>query len=246
MLQIPFANAALEERFSAQVSCTKDIMDNKTLVVFVHEFGNLRVELESVMTCDVKQEHSYLIDFSKQLINWVKKSEYALLDVNVFPKPFATNKLRHRGVKDDYSGDVMVYLWDNYVSLTEARRVILVGHGPGCQSLLYLLENRTTSVMKLVRGIVQVVGISHIPTVPKDSTELRKWYLQNSFVVVPKTHPFLQDGGRLMKKHGKVWTMDEPKAIKLMTRAFPDICNYIEKTLAATPDSMARTNGPVV
>ena len=79
------------------------------------------------LTADVRK-----IDFSKELITWVKKSGYALLDVNVFPKPFATSKvttsvltcvrplillqLRHRSVKDDYSGDVMVYLWDNYIS----------------------------------------------------------------------------------------------------------------------------------
>lgn len=30
------------------------------------------------------------IDFSKELISWVTKEKYALLDVNVFPRPFAS------------------------------------------------------------------------------------------------------------------------------------------------------------
>ncbi|KAJ3559715.1 hypothetical protein NM688_g166 [Phlebia brevispora] len=246
MLQIPFVNPALEERFSAQVSCTKDIMDNQTLVVFVHEFGNLRVELDSVTTCNVKLEHSYMVDFSKELISWVKKCKYALLDVNVFPKPFATNKMKHRSVKDDYSGDVMVYLWDNYVSLTEARRVILIGHGPGCHSMLYLLENRTTSVMKLVKGIVQVVGTYNLPSTPRDQHEMRQWYLEHSFVVVPKTHRFLLGGGKFLKRHGKVVVIDEPKPIKLVIRAFPGICTFVSSVLgdpAAAIPKASTSNG---
>jgi histone deacetylase 6 len=30
------------------------------------------------------------IDFSKELISWVRKENYALLDVNVFPRPYAS------------------------------------------------------------------------------------------------------------------------------------------------------------
>jgi hypothetical protein len=67
--------------------------------------GNLRVELASSVNCDVQLERSYLvriprlylsayyglitvqIDFSKELVNWVKTEGYSLLDVNLFPKP---------------------------------------------------------------------------------------------------------------------------------------------------------------
>ncbi|EGN99896.1 hypothetical protein SERLA73DRAFT_180181 [Serpula lacrymans var. lacrymans S7.3] len=45
MLQVPLMTAEYEERFGTQVMCTNDLLENKTLVVFVHEFGNLRVEL---------------------------------------------------------------------------------------------------------------------------------------------------------------------------------------------------------
>lgn len=33
---------------------------------------------------------SFEIDFSKELIAWVKTESYALLDVNLFPRPFVT------------------------------------------------------------------------------------------------------------------------------------------------------------
>ena len=33
------------------------------------------------------------IDFSKDLIAWVKSENYALVDVNLFPRPFAASAL---------------------------------------------------------------------------------------------------------------------------------------------------------
>jgi hypothetical protein len=69
--------------------------------------GNLRIELESTPTCDVQMEHSYLVsillfkallyllksgdkvDFSKDLISWINGENYSLLDINMFPRPFA-------------------------------------------------------------------------------------------------------------------------------------------------------------
>src|ERR1700722_8476122 len=72
--------------------------------------GNLRVELESPALCNVHLERSYLvliliyscdqphsldkIDFSKELVSWVKTEKYSLLDVNLFPRPFA-HLVRH-------------------------------------------------------------------------------------------------------------------------------------------------------
>lgn len=72
--------------------------------------GNLRIELDGSPMCDVNMEHSYLvhfyffyrcycdqrllqIDFSKELIAWVTSENYALVDVNLFPRPFAASVL---------------------------------------------------------------------------------------------------------------------------------------------------------
>ncbi|THG92620.1 hypothetical protein EW026_g8342 [Hermanssonia centrifuga] len=213
-------------------------MTNQILVVFVHEFGNLRAELDSALTCNLQLEHSYLVDFSKQLIGWVKKAGYALLDVNLFPKLSLVPKPRNKDAKNkdarDYASDVMIYLWDNYISLTEARQVVLIGHGPGCQNLMDLLNQRTVSVMRSVRAVVQVVGNYNIPATPRDADELRNWYYQHSYVVVPAGHRFLIDGNKFLKKHGRVLPIDEPKPILLITKSFPSICDFITQMIAAS------------
>ncbi|KAI0769366.1 histone deacetylase complex protein [Trametes elegans] len=230
MLEVPLMSQALIERFSAQVACTSDIMDNETLVLFVHEFGNLAVELDSVMTCNVRQEHSYLIDCSKELLTWAKNEGYAVLDVNVFAKPFPKAKSKHT---DDYGGAVLVYLWDNYVQLTAARRVVLVGHGPGCAAVMSLMQQRAESVLKSVLGVVQVVGLHNIPATPKDTPALRQWYYENSIVIVPLNHPIFHDS-KTLKKHGSIFRIDEAKPIKLIIKAMPGIQSFIKEKFGLT------------
>ncbi|KAI0085134.1 histone deacetylase complex protein [Irpex rosettiformis] len=233
MLAVPFASTALEDRFSSQVACTADIMDNETLVVFIHEFGNLRAELGSALTCDLHLEHSYLVDYSKKMIEWVKQQQYALLDVNVYPKPFQTSTLRGKTPKDDYSGELMVYLWDNYIQLTDARKIILIGHGPGCQALMHLLNNRTVGLMRLVKGVIQVVGNWNVPATPVDNTELRKWYWKHSAVFLPRGHRLFANP-KPFKKHGKLHEADEPQPIRLLLKAFDRIVTYIPQMLNDT------------
>ena len=70
------------------------------------------------------------VDCSKSLLAWANAEGYAVLDVNVFPKPYAKSKVRsststfgisndHAPLQlkhtEDYGGAVLVYLWDNYV-----------------------------------------------------------------------------------------------------------------------------------
>ncbi|KAG9316543.1 histone deacetylase clr3 [Chiua virens] len=116
MLQVPLM-PAYEERYGSQVMCTNDLLENETVVLFVHEFGNLRVELDGSPMCNVSMEHSYLIDFSKDLIAWVKGEEYALADVNLFPRPFPASALPTLRPKaaENPARDLLTYIWDNYI-----------------------------------------------------------------------------------------------------------------------------------
>jgi len=235
MLEVPLMLPALIERFSTQVACTPDIMDNETLIVFVHEFGNLQVELDSVIKCNIKLEHSYLVDFSKELIAYATGEGYALLDVNVFPKPFAKTRARNQKYP---TGDVMTYLWDNYIQLSVARRVILIGHGPGCEALMSLMRQRPVNVVKCVQAVVQVVGNHNIPVTPADLSSLRQWYYQNSMVIVPTNHDIFQDQ-KITRKHGTIVRTDETKPIKLIMKAMPVIKNFIQEHL----HSVTQANG---
>ncbi|KAH7888763.1 histone deacetylase clr3 [Phlebopus sp. FC_14] len=234
MLQVPLM-PAYEERYGSQVMCTADLLENKTVVVFAHEFGNLRVELDGKPMCDVNLEHSYLIDFSKELIAWVKRENYALLDVNLFPRPFVASALPkppRSKAPDNPSKDLMIYLWDNYVQLSNAQRIVFIGHGPGCQSLMDMFSDRPVSMIRYVDLVVQVVGTTKIPLIPKDYDDLRVWYSKKSLVIVHPHHPALAPDGKILKRHGRVMKIDETKPIKTMIKALPMIRDYMAQIFA--------------
>jgi histone deacetylase 6 len=75
--------------------------------------------------------------------------------------------------------------------------------------------------MRHVKGVVQVVGHSKIPSIPKRSEDLRSWYykvclfrikwqaaavdfVQHSLVVVPSNHRVLLDEIKITRGHGKI------------------------------------------
>ncbi|KAF8664383.1 hypothetical protein AX16_000754 [Volvariella volvacea WC 439] len=241
MMQVPLLNPEQEQRFSSQIMCTPDIFENNILIFFVHEFGNLRLELESSLTCDVQLQRSYLIDSSKELIEWIKSAGYALLDANLFPKPAPVQYQQPSRTRKnvDIGGDVVTYLWDNYIQLSNAEHVIFIGHGPGCQPLVDLLERRTTSALKKVKAVIQVVGHSKVPAVPKTSDDLRSWYAKHSFVVLPATHPTLGPDVKPkdLRKHGHLVPIDEAQPVKLVTKALAGIAQYIKEELDRHPPS---------
>ncbi|KAF7361827.1 Histone deacetylase clr3 [Mycena venus] len=234
MMQVPLVGAELEQRFSAQVMCTPDIFQKDTLVFMIHEFGNLRVELASSASCDVQLERSYLIDFSKELVHWVKTEGYSLLDVNLFPKPLGTDQPFPRPKSiNELRKDIVTYLWDNYVQLCNATTIILIGHGPGCQYLMDLIDMRATSVMKSVKAVVQVVG--HWPIrPPKNALDLREWYRGNSFVALPSNHQLWSPDTRAkdLKKHGNLQRIDEEQSVKLIIKALPAIKVFVKAQLS--------------
>ncbi|KAF8271520.1 histone deacetylase complex protein [Lactarius quietus] len=231
MLEVPLMHDDVREKFSAQVMCSKDMLENDVLVVFAHEFGNLRVEISDRLTCDVQLESSYIIDVSKQLVRWVQQEHYGLLDINLFPKPPSSNRDYPQKSSEQYAREIMTYLWDNYILLSSAKRIILIGHGPGVLGISELLESRTAGVMRQVKLVVQVVGYTKIPLVPKKGPDLSTWYQKHSLVIVPHDH-VIRHEGKILKRHGQLVFAEESKPVKLMLRALPLIQAHVHNILA--------------
>jgi len=228
ILEVPLMDSEIDERFQTQVLCSPDVLDNETLVLFVHQFGNVRVELAGAMTTDINVERSYLVDVTKGLVEWVKDKHFSYVEVNTFPRPALQN---HRRTWTELGREVLTYLWDNYIQLSNASHIILFGHGPGCTALMELISERAHSVMQKVTSAVLVVGQDDIPQIPRDEDELRRWYIKHSYVVVPQSHPIVLEG-KLRKRHGTVKQYDEKRTIKLLSRALPDIKEYIDRKIA--------------
>ena len=76
----------------------------------------------------------------------MQESGYSLIDVNVLaqlPTAFATTGPRmmsNKGPKEE--ANLMRYIWDNYIELSEAENVVFIGHGTGCGALMELINHR--------------------------------------------------------------------------------------------------------
>ncbi|THH11513.1 hypothetical protein EW146_g8016 [Bondarzewia mesenterica] len=234
MLEVPLMYTGHHDRFSSQVMCSVDMMENEVLVIFAHEFGNLRVELANTATCDLHTEHGYLIDVSKQLVEWVRQEGFALLDINLFPKPPSVREFTYVSRSpEEYAREILTYLWDNYVTLSNAKRIILVGHGPGVIGLAQLIDARSTLLYHYfhnsnVNTVLWYYGNSNKRTTK--SADLIAWYTNHSLVVVPNDHQIFVSKKKILQRD---LTENEKKSIKLMIRAFPVIQNYVKALLGS-------------
>ncbi|KIY71127.1 histone deacetylase clr3 [Cylindrobasidium torrendii FP15055 ss-10] len=228
MLLVPLLDDKMESRYGTQVMCSKNLLVQKTVIFFMHEFGNIQSELQSALTCDLNIERTYLIESSRAIINWAKEEGYGLLDVNLFPK-FVS------GIKPSkLTKDILVYLYDNYIQLSDVENLILIGHGGACQAILGLILERWPVMEGTLRGVVNVSWLN-IPTMSADaSDEQLKWYKQHSLVAVPSSHPLVLSGKALKKKKfGKILPVDhtESRSAKLMETAMPNIKDFIADML---------------
>ncbi|KIY50308.1 histone deacetylase complex protein [Fistulina hepatica ATCC 64428] len=212
LMAIPILDSDLNERFSTQLLCSSDLFEKQNLIVFVHEFGNLRVELENAK-CDAKLETSYFastlphIDATKAIIEWTKKENFSLVDINLFPKRPEYPAAHASKNKDvvQMRRELLTYLWDNYIQLSGAKQIIFIGHGVAASHVLACIEQRAAGVMRQVKGIVLVIGQSEIPLLSKNSSDvLRTWYKKHSFVAVPQNHHIFSGEPKIVKRHGKI------------------------------------------
>ncbi|KAI0036184.1 histone deacetylase clr3 [Vararia minispora EC-137] len=196
MLELPLMQE-YEQLYTSQAMCSQDLMKSTTVVVFVHEFGNIKADIANSLTCEVQKEHSYLVDASKLVTKWCKEEHYALMDINLYPKrPLIT-----RSEKESARG-VMTYIWDNYLLLSGATNFIFIGHGQGVLGVMELINARSATVQRHVLLVAQFVGLSPIPLIPKHDDVLTSWYLRHSMIIIPPDHQVRKDG-RMLKRHGK-------------------------------------------
>ncbi|KZO93066.1 Arginase/deacetylase [Calocera viscosa TUFC12733] len=231
LFSIPFADPELQARFGDQVLSTPYLFeeDATTIVLFVHDFGNLRVELESGLASDINMEHSYLVDASRHVVDWANSKRYGLIDVNILTnhifedfQPLSGVDVTRRVIRK-----LILYLWDNYVDLTPAKNIILIGHGTGCRHVIDLLHDRALYLDNRIKAVLQVNGMNTIPLATRDDDDLRRWYHKNSVVVLPARHPLNLDPTLVLRRHGKIVPSTEEKAAKVLDWAVTHVLKEI-------------------
>ncbi|WWC68627.1 uncharacterized protein I206_102558 [Kwoniella pini CBS 10737] len=244
LFQIPLASPELETAFGGQVMCSDgvyEVASKGVLVVFVHDFGNLRVETDGVASTNVHLANSYLINTSDDIVNWVKGEGYDLIDINVL-KQLPTNFASDGPKMVSKSGPAMEsqlirYVWDNYIELSEAENVILIGHGTGCQTIMDLVNHR--EVEKKVKAVIQVAGLHSLVRPDPNNDSRRIWFRKANRIYVPSTHPVLEEERIQKRLGGQIFTSEKAKVVDLLNDVLPQIKQFVISKLP----QMVQTNG---
>ncbi|WOO83917.1 Histone deacetylase clr3 [Vanrija pseudolonga] len=251
LFEIPLASEELNDAFASQVICTEGIFSpdsSKVLVVFAHDFGNLRVETDGVTTTDINLAKSYLIDTTDLIVDWAtKQNNYNLIDVNVLkrlPTTFVRDKPKMvSNSGDKLEGKLMRYLWDNYIELTDATDIIFIGHGSACGALMELVNHR--DVEHKVRAVVQVGGLHSFVRPDPANESKRAWFRQASRIYVPDVHPLLQEERLHRRLGGQIFTSPKSPVVAVLNDVFPQIQEFVASKLPE-PASSSNGNGIVV
>lgn len=194
----------------------------QTIVLFVHEMGNLRAERPGLEVY-AHEEQAYIVDTSSTIIDWALNKGYGLMDVSLPSQQLDRPNLKTRvqpgsaahKVKEENKSaadELVTFLWDNYLALllddqqAEPVRLVLIGHGAGCDALMTLITTQDLrDVTNNIRAVVMVPSHNSIPWTPKNRKELRDWYYNNSKVILPQDHTLFptMDQQRLGRRLGK-------------------------------------------
>ncbi|KAJ9125473.1 hypothetical protein QFC22_000434 [Naganishia vaughanmartiniae] len=136
MTCLPLALKDLQSKFPEQVMNTGNTYSAKTMVVFVHDFGNMFVEGQARLHHHPDMEKTAILDTSDRVVDWVNSKGYSLIDVNVLRAlPTHRTHLDHKRNKlgeEEYAPtfgfttkghpdglvaetQLLKYIWDNYV-----------------------------------------------------------------------------------------------------------------------------------
>ncbi|KAL1406389.1 Histone deacetylase hda1 [Vanrija albida] len=251
LFEIPLASEELNDAYASQVICSEGIFNPESsdvLVVFAHDFGNLRVETDGVTTTDINLSKSYLIDTTDVIVDWVtKKKNYNLIDVNVLrrlPTTFARDKPKMvSNSGDKLDGKLMRYLWDNYIELSDAKDIIFIGHGSACGAIMELVNHR--DVEHKVRAVVQVGGLHSFVRVDPANEAKRAWFRQASRIYVPDVHPLLSEERLHRRLGGQIFTSPKTPVVAVLNDVLPQIQEFVASKLPESSSS-ADGNGLVV
>ncbi|KAG8906932.1 Histone deacetylase hda1 [Tulasnella sp. 403] len=242
LFALPFADEALQEAFDNQVLCTSDIWKQKCVLVFLHDYGSLRAELEGATHVDMSLEKSYILGVTDPLLDWLKSEEFGLLDINVFP-----HKLRTGSTELSLTNHLITYLWDNYVELLEtATDIVLLASGHACKLVPEIL--RTRDFDKKLRAIVQVIGGVDLPRNQFPDADKRRWFIKHSLVVIPEDHPRRLDM-KFPNTYGRVQTVGTERPSIGLTQAIPLIKDFVREMIAEArqasvpPSTTSSVNG---
>ncbi|KAH7339941.1 histone deacetylase complex protein [Rhizoctonia solani] len=227
LYEFPWAVLELDDYYKGQLLVSENISNQHTLVMFVHDFGNISTELLTLKQLNIELENAWIVDTTRDFLQWCKSQHFSIIDLNMHPLITMNEELPSEKERQETAKQAVISAWDNIAELSDAREIVIVAHGTAGLSVMGLINERFQNIRTKVKVVVQVCGMHTIPAVPKFQDEMRKWYFKNSMVILPKDHPIYHSDAQIQRKHGQVQQSPEERATRVMRTSLPIIQQFI-------------------
>ncbi|RPB15611.1 hypothetical protein P167DRAFT_408212 [Morchella conica CCBAS932] len=204
--------------FENQVLATTNSYKAETLVLLVH---------------DPPSE-----DVGNMYIDWAVQRGYAVMDVNI-PQALTTKEgtlaEQHEYEVMRQTEEICMYLWDNYIEISDAKNIILLGVGDAFVGILYLLANR--ECRERVKGVIGIVGDENGLRACKPGIHgdiLIDWYFNNSLIFCTQEHN-VWGVRRGKKKHGTIRKSPATNLQDVLREAYDEMTHWLTDRLPPPP-----------
>ncbi|OAR01822.1 hypothetical protein LLEC1_00665 [Akanthomyces lecanii] len=186
----------ISKSFENQVLVTPNLQDAKRSLVIIHDPPQLLAQPD-VIDGSLDSHNSWVVDGVTQYIDWAAGQKFAVMDINV-PAYVSQDEdmeafipgFKERALQEQMQS-LICYLWDNFLQLSDAEEIFLMGVGNAYLGVKMLLINRDCKAR--ISGIVNFVTGSLRPIKSDIDTELSSWYKDNSRVYVAGDHACWSD-----------------------------------------------------
>ncbi|MCO5589996.1 hypothetical protein L7F22_043965 [Adiantum nelumboides] len=231
-----------------QVMSTPTILEAKTVILFAHDMGNLRMGSLEAKIIDPQVHLMKIVDDSSRIIKWAQNIGADLVDVCVIGEHPTRAKPKVKGdsaaqtldkAQKEQARELLLHIWDNIITMVILARespvnIILMGMGTACDAILNLIAER--KVENVVNSVVQIPGYEALPSTSGRWEPKRKWYYKESRVFVPHNHSAFQnveDGVVTAKRFGRLVRSEQKFAVQVLSHEFEKITEFIHTKIAA-------------
>ena len=139
------------------------------------------------------------------------KQDFAVIDVNL-PKHVSDydDSQEHEpselvDARNDEAGNLLTYLWNNYIELNEPTHVFLMGTNIGHGAIMKFIKADEERAQERVTGMISFVGDVPLQSCKSATNDfLPTWYFNSSLVFVSQDHNWWFSDLKPRKRFGKV------------------------------------------
>ncbi|EEB08679.1 histone deacetylase Clr3 [Schizosaccharomyces japonicus yFS275] len=227
MTILPISRDGLSESYANQALCSNGFFHRKTLVLFVHDPPDVLGSSQGNSNL-LNLSQSAVVDYAETYIDWCLQQDFGLIDINV-PELLTDADGRPYSSTEE-TKLLCLYIWDNYIELSSAEKIIFIGEGRAVPGLIHLVSSRNVSTR--VKSVITFVGTDALCGIKTISNEdVPSWYYKHSLVLVSNGNVCWKKMKRKKKRYGRLVRTEHDHKGELMQQHYESIVQYMEKIL---------------